>query len=170
MTEAIESSLDAELRLTSGARVEVWQDEFHIVHLRVGDEEYENVRPVKTFPISGKAPFISFLSEDGKELVLVDGSENMPEDSRSLVETLLEKTYFVPRIIRVFSIKETWGISRWQVETDCGFAAFEVTHRERIRRLPRGRYIIVDADDNRYEIEDIEELDLQSQRLIARET
>ena len=164
------TTLHEQAQIVDGSRLRVWEDEFQVIHLKVDDEEHEDVRAARVFPISEKAPFISFLDTKGKEIVLLNNLESLDEESRRVVSDLLRRKYFVPKIIRVFSITETWGVSHWEVETDCGYASFEVTHRERIRKLPGNRLIITDADDNRYEIEDMTELDPQSQRLILSET
>ena len=63
------------------------------------------------------------------------------------------------------------GVSEWEVKTDRGYAKFEVVDRtEHIRKLPGGRVMIVDADGNRFEIEDVSRLDERSQTLVRTET
>jgi len=44
------------------------------------------------------------------------------------------------------------GVTNWETQTDHGYATFEVVDREYIRKLPGGRYIIADADGNRFEL------------------
>ena len=151
-------------------QVQVWKDSFGVLHLRVGDETFEDVRPVRAFPISLKAGYVSFVDSKAKEIALLRDPDNLDGDSRAMLDERLERMYFVPKILSVYGIDETWGVSHWQVETDCGYASFEVADREQIRRLPRGRVLIVDADENRYEIESVHSLDLRSQKLIESET
>ena len=157
-------------QLVNADRVEVWEDEFHTVHLRVDQDQYDDVRPLRAFPISRKAEYLSFLDDKGKELALLANPQDLDDKSRAVVERALDQYYFVPKIVRIDSISEAWGVSHWQVETDCGHASFEVIDREKIRKLPRGRLIIVDADENRYEVEDVSRLDVRSQTLIQSET
>ena len=157
-------------QLVTADRVAVWMDEFHVLHLRVDGDEYEDVRPAKAFPISGKGDYVSFLNDEDKEVALLANPRDLDDDSRSTVEGALAANYFAPKIIQIHSIEETWGITHWQVLTDCGHATFEVNDRERIRKLPKGRLIIVDADENRYEVDDVSKLDPRSQMLIQSET
>jgi hypothetical protein len=150
--------------------VRVWEDEFHQVHVNVQGKELENVRPVQCFPISGKTDYVSFLDQDGKEVLLLAHPGGLDKDSRLVVNAALEKMYYVAKITRVDSITETMGVSHWRVMTDRGYAAFEVVDREHIRRLPGRRYMITDVDGNRFEIEDTARLDARSQALIHSET
>ena len=156
--------------LVRAEQVSVWEDEFHVLHVRVDETQHDAVRPVRAFPISGRAGYVGFLNDKGKEVALLANPDDLDEDSRTAVERALDQNYFVPKIIRIDSISETWGVTHWQVETDCGRASFEVVDRERIRKLPGGRVIITDADENRYEVEDVEKLDPRSQTLLQSET
>ncbi len=150
--------------------VRVWVDSFQRLHLSVGDAQFENVRPVQCFPLSGKTDYVSFLDEDGKEVLLLAHPDHLDKDSRYVLKEALEKMYYVAKITRVDSITETMGVSHWSVMTDRGYAAFEVVDREHIRRLPGRRYMITDADGNRFEIEDTARLDARSQMLVHSET
>ncbi len=150
--------------------VEVWEDEFQVLHVRRGDETFDNVRAVKVFPISGTADYVSFLDEDGKEVLLLAHPHDLDKSSRRALAKALERMYYVAKILRVDGISETMGVTHWQVLTDRGYAAFEVVDRQQIRKLPRGRYIIIDADGNRFEIESVNDLDPRSQTLVFSET
>ena len=79
--------------------------------------------------------------------------------------------YFGAVITEVYSITETMGVSLWAVMTDRGYAAFEVVDRERhIRLLPNGRFLITDADGNRFEIPCVYALSERSRALVETET
>ena len=156
--------------LVTADQVEAREDAFKVMSLTVDGERHDNVRPARVFPLSHKAPYISFIGDGGQEVALLANPEDLDEESRRTVELVLERNYFAPKIIRIYSITETWGVGHWQVETDSGHASFEVTDREKIRRLPGGGAIIVDADDNRFVVEDVSKLDARSQSLIHSET
>ncbi len=150
--------------------VQVWEDEFHRLHISFDGEEHEGVRPVRVFPVSGKADYVSFLGDDGKEVLLLAHPDKLHEESRRTLCNALEKMYYVAKITRVDAISERMGVTHWRVMTDRGYAEFEVVHRENIRRLPGGRFLITDADGNRFEIEDVSALDIRSRKLIFSET
>ena len=164
---------DAEQRshgLVQPERVRVWEDEFHVLHVSLDDEQYDDVRAVRVFPVSGRADFVSFLNDRAKEILLLAHPHKLDKASRKALAQALERMYYVAKIVRVDHISETMGVTHWQVMTDRGYAAFEVVDRQNIRKLPRGRYIIVDADGNRFEIEDVDQLDPRSQSWVFSET
>ncbi len=156
--------------LATADRVRVECDAFRRLRLRLDDQTYEDVRVVRAFPLSQRAPYLSFLNSEGKEIALLADPENLDDASRRVVEAALAEHYFAPRITRVYRISETWGVAHWEVETDCGPARFEVVDREKIRRLPNGGLIIVDADENRFVVEDVDALDPFSRHLVLAET
>jgi len=172
MTQAMEEerSTEAPLEVVDAGSVRVWSDDAGVVHVAARGEEYRDVRPVKAFPLSKKVDYVSFLSQMGKEVVLMGNLGNLDKNSRKALDHALERMYYTARIQRVLSISETMGISKWQVVTDRGFATFEVVARDHIRELPGGKYVITDADGNRFEIPCIADLDRQSQTLVFSET
>ena len=150
-------------------RVKVWVDEFQMLHVQVDDTVHDNVRAVRVFPISGKADYVSFLTRDDKEIVLLHNPHRLDKSSRRDLEKALDRMYYVARIKRIDSIAETMGVSVWKVETDRGYASFEVVHRDSIRKLAGERYLIADADGNRFEIENLSTLDPRSQTIVQSE-
>ena len=151
-------------------RVQVREDEFQVLHVTVDGKQYSDVRAVRVFPISRTADYISFLNRKGKEVLLLAHPRKLDKASRRALAKALERMYYVAKILRVDSISETMGVTHWQVLTDRGYASFEVVDRQNIRALAGGRYIIVDADGNRFEIKDVAELDSRSQSWIFSET
>jgi hypothetical protein len=152
-------------------RVSLRRDKFRQLCLRVdGEQEFVDVRASAAFPISGRANFVGFLGERGREIALVRDPEQLDADSRALLEEELARVYFRPRVTTVYRIEETFGCSRWEVETDRGFTIIEVTDREQVRLLPGGRIMIQDVDGNRFEIPDVADLDPKSQALLDSET
>jgi hypothetical protein len=55
------------------------------------------------------------------------------------------------------------------VQTDRGYAAFEVVDLIHVRKMAVGRYVIADAVGNRFEIEDVHRLDSRSQAILLSE-
>jgi hypothetical protein len=151
--------------------VRVRLDEFHVLHVAVGDEEYSDVKPRYAFPLSKRGDYVSFIGEKDAEVVLVRDASRLDKESLAALHEVMGKTYYRARILRIDSIAEAMGVSMWEAETDRGYAKFEVVDRQRhIRILPGGRFLITDADGNRFEIPCIYELDERSQRLVETET
>ncbi len=156
--------------LVEPERVRIWEDPFRKVCISVDGTQFTDVRARRAFPLSGKADYISFLDDKAKEVALLAHPRRLDKDSRSALDEALGRMYYVAKITRVDSITETWGVSHWQVETDRGYASFEVTDSTSIRRLGDGRIVIADADGNRFEVEDLSQLDQRSQALVSGET
>ena len=155
--------------LVQPERVRLWQDDFRRLHISVDGREYEDVRAVRAFPVSGKADYVSFVNKEGKEVAFLARAHELDKESRRVLTDALQKMYYVAKITRIFSLTETMGVAHWQVMTDRGYATFEVADREHIRTLPAGRFLITDADGNRFEIEDATALDPRSQTLLRSE-
>ena len=64
-------------------------------------------------------------------------------------------------------MSEKYQIWIWTVETDHGIISFEIrNHIVSVKPLYDGRVLIKDADDNRYEVPDINKLDKRSRRML----
>jgi hypothetical protein len=150
-------------------RVKVWEDEFHVLHASLDGKDFSKVRAVHAFPVTAKADYVSFLDESNREVFLLAHPHRLDRQSRKALEQALTKMYYVAKITRIDSITEIMGVTSWQVETDRGYATFEVVDREHIRKLPGGRYLITDADGNRFEMEEITRLDARSQAIAQSE-
>lgn len=156
--------------LVQPERVRVWEDEYRELCISVDGRDYTKLRPCRAFPLSAKADYVSFLDKKDKEKALLAHPHKLDKESRRVLDRALARMYYVARITRIDSIKETWGVSHWEVETDRGYASFEVADRNKIRKMAGGRLVITDADGNRFEVEDVAALDSRSQALIFRET
>lgn len=150
--------------------VRVWEDEQHLIHVTVNGEDFAGVRAVSVFPLTGAAEYVSFLDEDGREVAMLADPGNLDKPSRKALEKALSRMYYVARITHVFRVSETHGVSLWEVMTDRGYAEFEILSREHIRELPGKRYIITDADGNRFEIPRLADLDAESYARVQSET
>lgn len=152
-------------------RVTIWEDQYKVLHVTVDEQTLEDVRPRRTFPLSGKADYVSFADKQGHEVLLLAHPHKLDHASRRALEHALARLYYAAEIVRVDSIGETMGVSLWHVLTDRGYAVFEVVDRQRhIRLMPGGRYLITDVDGNRFEIPNVRNLDPRSQSLVETET
>ena len=165
-----ETSWEAEvgrLEIVEADRVRVWRDAFRRLCVQVnGGEEMVDVRPAQVFPVSGAAEYVAFLDSDDKEVLLLRDMRRLDAESRQCLEQELGRVYFVPKIVSVYNIEDAHGAARWEVETDRGYRLFDVRDREDVRVLEGRRVLLQDADGNRYEIDDVFELDERSRRLV----
>lgn len=159
------------LEIAGPDSVRIWRDTFRRLHVEVaGRGEYVDVRPARAFPISGAANYVSFLDDDDREKVLLRDPEGLDPESRRVLEEELARQYFVPKITFVYDIEDSHGAARWEVETDRGYRVFDIRDREDVRVIKGRRILLQDADGNRFEIEDIEQLDPRSRQLVDKET
>ena len=155
--------------LVTPDRARVWEDSLGRLCISVDGREFTDLRVRRIFPLTKKADYVSFLDKDGKETVMLAHPRKLDKASREVLDRALERMYYVATITRVDSITERMGISQWQVQTDRGYARFEVVDRLTIRKLQGGRVALTDADGNRFAIKNIAALDPRSQDLIHSE-
>ena len=164
------TSWEAELErvgILEAKQVTIWRDAFRHLCVTVKDHAtYLDVRPARVFPVSEAADFISFLGLDDKEVLLVKEVARLDCTSRQVLEEELTRAYFVPKIIEIYDIEDAHGAARWEVETDRGYRIFDIRDREDVKVVEQKRVLLQDADGNRYEVEDLHDLDDRSRRLL----
>ncbi len=152
------------------ARLErLTRDEKGLLVARISgrDEPVEDVRIARCFPWSLPESLISLRDKDGKELVLLETLEGLSAEARELIEKELRDKIFAPKIQRILSFRERFGITTVKAETDRGEVTFQLRHREDIRALSPTRCILKDVDGNMYEVPDVTLLDPASQRQLG---
>ncbi len=149
--------------------LQVSLDTFGDLEVRQAGEAYKKVQALRAFPISEAMRFIVLRDENGEEIGMIEDPDALDAPSKKVLKEDLERRYFIPKIVRINRIDESYGMPRWDVETDRGGRHFELHTRQDARRLSAGRVLIRDADGNRYEIPDIRKLDPQSRALVEAE-
>ena len=113
------------------------------------------------------------LSRPGEEIVLRDGADKevgvlrtlteVPEPARQWLHEQLERRYFLPQITDIYNIIERFGSSVWDLETDRGRVVITTRQmHESVHELGNNRFLLTDAEGNRYEIKDFSTLDEDS--------
>jgi hypothetical protein len=133
-----------------------------LVLSRPGQEDVMGVRIRRAFPWSRPGRSISIRNGEGKELLLIEDLESLPQGTRQAIVDALADTSFIPRITRIELIDTTFEHQEWRVQTDRGPAFFRVQEREDVRFLGDGRFRVKDADGNVYELPRLEKLDEHS--------
>lgn len=132
-------------------------------------QEYSGVEVKLAFPMSSGLKLVSFRRPGGEEIGMLKDADALDHDSSMALKQALGLVYFVPVITKIHSIKEEYGVTRWNVETDRGPRTFDVATRQDVRPVGRNRFLIRDVDGNRYEIRDVAELDLASRSILEYE-
>lgn len=121
-------------------------------------EDYGHIDIIRTFPFSVPDEYLSVRRKDGKqeEIGIIEKLSDFDSDTVSLIKRQLELRYFMPRILKLYSIKEEYGYTYWYVLTDRGKCKFTSASGSSGTVMKHGnRVIIKDSDENRFEIEDI---------------
>ena len=129
---------------------------------------FEDVEPIRAFPLSDPKHAISICDERGREVVYVESLDDLDAQTRAVVEEELAKREFVPVIQRILNMPGESEPSTWQVETDRGVTTFEVESEDFIHRRDPHQMSIVDTKGIRYLVPDTRKLDAHSRRVLDR--
>jgi hypothetical protein len=136
---------------------------------------YPRVTLRRSFPLSANNTHILVRVPEveldrGTEIGIVQDVDELEQESREAVLRELRLHYFVPVIQRIPEIREEFGFLYWTVETDRGKKEF--TMRDsiigQVRQVSKGRWLIIDINQTRYEVHNFEALDTHSQELLQR--
>src|SRR5690606_1711444 len=100
-----------------------------ILH-RPGEPDVEDVSLRRAFPWSMPDRWISNGNAEGKEVMRLEDLARLDAQQREIIERAMERTIFIPRILRVHHVQLLFGFMTWRVETDRGPITFRVQERE----------------------------------------
>ncbi len=129
--------------------------------LKVGEEFYSRVQVVRMFPFSDKDRFISVRTaeERSKEIGIVENLKDVDKETAKMLEEQLTLHYFTPIIEKVLKIKDEYGFAYWNVVTNHGACNFTIRMGgNSVIHLSETRILIMDIDENRFEIPDVNNL------------
>lgn len=129
--------------------------------------KFENLEPHRLFPLSGLEKYITLLDEEGIEKAIIRDIRTLPQTEREIIEGCLAEYYLIPRVTKINSCVEKFGVLSIDVDTDRGPAMVEIRNILHGIKLVYGtRVLMRDSNDNRYEIPDLGRLDKRSRQLI----
>ena len=131
-------------------------------------QEFVDVDPVRAFPITDPRHSVSVCDHQGREVLYIESLDEVPEETRHILEAELAEREFVPVILRVLNTPAQSEPATWQVETDRGVTTFEVENEDSVHRRDPHRVSIIDSRGIRYEIPDTRKLDFHSRRVLDR--
>ena len=68
---------------------------------------FENLEPMRLFPVSGITKYISLTDETGKEVAIIRDIDHLMPDSAEAIRACLASYYIVPKIKKILSIEFT---------------------------------------------------------------
>lgn len=131
------------------------------------DRTYLKVKVVRAAPLSRPRDYVSLLDGKGEEIVLLPDLDNLDPVSQRVAEEELQRRYLTCLVRRLLSLKQEFGVTYWEAETDRGVRDFVVRDlQENCVWLSESHLLLIDVDGSRFEIPDRRLLDEQSQQFL----
>jgi hypothetical protein len=139
----------------------------------VGNALYDGLFAVRALPATCPDQFISlrYADDDGQEheVGLLRDLADWPAEDRALLEQALARRYFVRVITAIDSIESKYGLLTFQVQTDRGPVRFTMRHsHSQAQEYGENGKLLLDVDDNRYLIPDVDALPRRQHLLFRR--
>lgn len=132
-----------------------------------GDRCVLSARLRRVFPLSHADHYLSVQDGEGKEVGILRGLDGLDHESRRVAEQEIDWRYFTPKIVRLNSVRQEGGLWTFDVLSSRGPIRFYVRNwRDSSSEIAPGRFLIQSVDGQRFEIEDYNRLDSDSQLLI----
>lgn len=139
----------------------------------VENEIFERVVIIRSFPVSNPDEYISIREPstkrrgNGAEIGMIKDIGDFDEATVLLLKEELDRRYFTPEILKIYSLKEKFGYSYVDAKTDAGKITFVLNNPySNFRKLENGSVLISDMDGNCFIITDPDKLDKNSYKKI----
>lgn len=138
------------------------------LRLTVGDERsYPTVKPVWAAPLTRPRRFLALLDGKGQEITTIPDLGELTPSSREAVEEELRRRYLTSTIEKILHAKVEFGATYWHTETDRGERDFVTQSlQENAQWLGPRHLLLIDVDGNRFEVPDVDRLDVRSRSYI----
>jgi len=129
---------------------------------------FDGINLVRAFPISAPDEGLSIISQQGHELAWIPSLVDMPAQIKELIETELAQREFMPVIQHIHQVSSFATPSIWDVATDKGNTQLTLKAEDQIWRLKNNRLLITDKNGVNFMVNNIEQLDKHSRKLLDR--
>ena len=129
-----------------------------------GNGSWTPVQVRRCFPWQEPHRYLALCDEDGRELALVRGLEDIDDQSRAHLEEELALAGFTLAIERIVSIEKEIEIRNWHVVIGGQERRFQTELDEWPRALPDDTYLIKDVAGDLYSVCKASELDATSRK------
>lgn len=140
----------------------------HLSYTDSTGKSHSNLSVVRAYPISAPDEGVSILGTDGHELAWFANLQDLPQAQRELIASELAVREFMPKISRITAVSSFATPSTWSVETDRGATELILKAEDHIRRLTLTTLLITDSQGISFLIDDVEQLDKHSRKLLDR--
>jgi ATP-binding cassette subfamily C protein len=155
----------SQLNVLDPKKVKVsFEEKENSLRLNVDGKLLSNLTPAKPFPITFPE-YVIFRDSYSVDVCIIRNYNELDDDSKNILQSVLDKMYFIPKVVKIERIETSGDEFEWDIMTDKGARIFRTKGRMSI--IPAGnRVIITDVNDNVYEIEDVYRLDNKSRKEI----
>jgi hypothetical protein len=129
---------------------------------------FDSINLVRAFPISAPDEGLSIISNDGHELAWIPSLVEIPAQIKELIEAELMQREFMPVIQRINQVSSFATPSIWNVMTDKGNTQLTLKAEDQVWRLKNNRILITDKNGVNFMINNLEQLDKHSRKLLDR--
>ncbi|MBV6457395.1 MAG: hypothetical protein HONBIEJF_00503 [Fimbriimonadaceae bacterium] len=138
------------------------------LRVTVGDDRsYPTVKPVWASPIKFPGQYLALLDAKEQEIATVKDPRDLPPASLEAVKAELKRRYLTATILSVDKAKVEFGATYWHVTTERGEKDFVTQSlQENAQWMGERHLLLIDVDGNRFEIPNIDDLDLHSRELL----
>jgi hypothetical protein len=131
------------------------------------DRSWATVKPAWASPLTYPNRFLSLMNAKGEEIVMVPSLDALNPESRVAAELEVARRYLTAKVLRIDQAKSEFGATYWHVQTDRGERDFVTQSlQENAQWLGPSHLLLIDVDGNRFELEDVQQLDAQSRALL----
>ena len=150
------------------AKLRLFREPAWVLRLTIGeDRSYLKVKVVRAAPLSHPDRYISFLDGKDEEICMVDELKDLDPPTLKVVAEELDRRYLTAVVESIYSVRNEFGTSYWDVATSRGRREFVVQNvAENAQWLGARRLLLVDVDGNRFEFPDLDLLDKRSQGFV----
>ena len=168
MTDTIEAQKPAEqgfagITFLDPADLIIEESDMAGLDVTLDGTTHKGVRATMALPITGDGAYISLRVGETKgeerELGVIRHESELNDVQRRLVHRELNKRYFLHVIHKLVSVKEKFGFIYFVADTDKGRLDFAIRYEyNRVQEYGEHGRMLLDTDDNRYVIPDLEAL------------
>jgi hypothetical protein len=123
---------------------------------------------LRAFPITDPHRAISICDRLGHEIAYIDSVEELPLETRRMLEAELARREFMPTILRILNDPRQTEPTQWQILTDRGPTTIRLEREDDVRQFDEHRVLVTDSNGIRYQIPDLRKLDSHSRKVFDR--
>ena len=133
------------------------------------DVVYIEARIACALPLSNPDQYLTLRDGADKEIGVIIDWRNLDPASLAIARDALGRNHFLPKVLKVYEVRERRVVVVWDVETDRGRRRFTVGNiRDNAVSLSEGRVLMTDVEGNRYDFHDVALYDVKSREVLQK--